>query len=247
MRVTHVLYLAESPGSNPLSGAENHLWTLLPALVRAGVDVELVAVLKGSGEFPIVTERLGQLGDQGVIVTVLRRRRSLWSIGEKVGMLASWIDLRRYLRTRRDRILHIHLEFKYTPFVSWAAGCRRIVFSLHNDLPVYREMAGGLWFSLLNRVVTHYIAISEGVRRLFLETSGVKIERITTIYYGVRPAAVAAHSRSEFGIPESRYVVGFVGRLTEQKNLPVMLQAFRARSQLILSVPDRNGRNWSAM
>jgi hypothetical protein len=61
MRVTHILYLSEVGGASSFSGAENHIWTLLPALVRAGAEVELVAILWRGDQFAVTGQRLESL------------------------------------------------------------------------------------------------------------------------------------------------------------------------------------------
>ena len=45
-RVAHLINLNETPANFPFSGAENHLWVLLPALAAAGVPVELIVLLQ---------------------------------------------------------------------------------------------------------------------------------------------------------------------------------------------------------
>lgn len=234
-RVTHVLYLSEREGMNPFSGAENHLCVLLPALARQGVEVNLLAMLMGEGDFPIVRRRLAELRVQGVQVVEVVCRRPVVG-GRKLQLLFAWARLWGLLRRRCDQIVHLHLEMHYTPFVAWLAGCRQIVFSLHNDRPEFREMAGGLRFWLLRRAVPEFIAISQRVRTHFLEHSGVPAARVHTIYYGYHETPPTRLTRRDLGLSPDRFVVGFVGRLTEQKNLPALVAAVAARPgiQLVL-------------
>jgi glycosyltransferase involved in cell wall biosynthesis len=227
IRVTHVLWLDEGPHHPPFSGAENHLWTLLPALQRAGLDVEILTILLRTG--PIIEDRLKALAEQGVTVTRVTpnqgrswrylRRRTPQFIGELVPMFVQ----------RRDRIIHLHLDFAVSPICAWLAKCPHVVMSIHNDDSWLSARWVRLWLQGLDLVIKYYIAISDRVCTYYAEMAGVNPAKISRIYYGVetKPSSFAPRSlRQIYSIPEERFVVGFVGRLTYQKNLPLLIRAF---------------------
>jgi hypothetical protein len=62
--VAHLINLNETPANPPFSGAENHLWVLLPALAAAGVPVELIVLLQATG--PAIEARLAELTAAGI-------------------------------------------------------------------------------------------------------------------------------------------------------------------------------------
>jgi len=235
-----VLYLCEVQGRSPLSGAENHLWVLLPALISKGIDVELVALLWLGDDFAETKRKLGELRAQGVKITVIKRGSQRGAVSDTISKIVSWLTLWRFFHERRSHIIHLHLEMVYAPFIAWTAGCRKIVLTIHNDKPIFSTRPWRIWLHLLSQIVSHYVAISERVRSYFVKVSGARTDQVTMIYYGIEPPILAASSRQEFGIPEDAFVVGFVGRLIEQKNPLVFLQALHQRPR-VLGVIVGNG------
>jgi glycosyltransferase involved in cell wall biosynthesis len=232
MRVTHILYLSEVGGASSFSGAENHIWTLLPALVRAGAEVELVAILWRGDQFAVTGQRLESLAALSVKVTIIQRKAARGFGGEIVSRLSVWLKLWQCLRDRRSSIIHLHLEFFYTTLIARLAGCRKIVVSIHNDEPIYTKLLYRLRLHLIDHLITYYIAITEHVRSYYIKVSGAHPNRVTRIYYGIEKTPLSPFTRADFDIPENAFVVGFVGRLVPQKNLYVLLNALHNRPQL---------------
>jgi glycosyltransferase involved in cell wall biosynthesis len=154
-------------------------------------------------------------------------------MGEAVSKLTTWSHVWRCLRERRDRIIHLHLEIKYTPYLIRLAGCARLVYSIHSDLPMFQRAEWRVRLRVLNRLVSYYIAISERVRSYFLEVSGARPEKVITVRYGFELPSETIVTRREHDIPDGAFVVGFVGRLTCQKNLFVFLDALQRRSDIL--------------
>jgi glycosyltransferase involved in cell wall biosynthesis len=228
IKVTHVVFMSEMPGIYPFSGLENHLMILLPALSRRQVDVELIVLTWQVG--PEMRARLAELEAAGVTVTLLfcsPQRPWRW-LGLR--RLEQANRLRSLLAQRRDRIIHCHIDLLVAGLAICTSGCRQILISIHNDEPWLKNPGWRLWLRWLDRRVCHYIAISEQVRRHYMAAAGLEPHKIEKIYYGVtlKPTtAVSQEIRRQYQIPPNSFVVGFVGRLTHQKNVPLLLAALR--------------------
>jgi glycosyltransferase involved in cell wall biosynthesis len=226
IKVSHVMFMSEMPGIYPFSGLENHLMILLPALRRQGADVEFIVMTWNIG--PELATRLADLEAQGVTVTTLPcnpGREWRWF---GVRRLEQAAHLRSLLSQRRERIIHFHVDFGLTGIATWAAHCPRVVISIHNDDPWMMSARWRAWLRWMDRRVSHYIAISERVRRHYLSATGVSPEKVSRIYYGLELDPVAAapqEIRRMYQIPVDRFVVGFVGRLAAQKNLSLLIAA----------------------
>lgn len=226
MAVTHIVPIYETPGHPPFSGAENHLLALLPALKRQGLDVELIVITPQVT--PAMSGPLNRLQSEGVKITPVlysleRRRRWLGSRNLEV----LW-RLRRVLASRRDRIIHIHLDMVVSFLAARLAGCTRVIASIHNDEPWLARPKWRAWLRLTDRIARHYIAITDHVRDYYAEVSGVRPDKLTTIYYGVELDGVQRDGKAilkELGLPPDRFLVGFVGRLSAQKNIPLLISA----------------------
>lgn len=220
--------ISELPGVFPFSGLENHLLTLLPALKRGGVDVEFIVMTWNVG--PEMTKRLSELESQGVSVTLVpcsRNRQWRWL---KVRRLEQAARLRPLLAERRERIIHFHVDLGLVGLVLFAQRYPRIIMSIHNDDPWLFDFPWRLWLRWIDRGIAHYIAISERVRRHYLAASGIAPHKVTRVYYGLEPAPINSgvqEIRQKHHIPNDRFVVGFVGRLTQQKNVSLLIAALK--------------------
>lgn len=223
MKVSHILYLSEKNGQNPFSGAENHVLTLLRTLAERGVDTELIVLLWNPG--PTIARRLAELREAGIKVhTIERDIAHAWK-GRLWRALGCWAALARVLRDRRDRIVHIHLDLIAVVLAAVFGGCKRVVISIHNDEPCYARWRWRVWLRWIDRWTCAYIAITDHVRSYYLRQAAIVPEKIRTIYYGVEPPARSPLGRRDIGLPTDRFVVGFIGRLTHQKNIELLLDA----------------------
>ncbi len=129
--------------------------------------------------------------------------------------------------------------------VSWAARVPCRVYTVHG---LRLETTTGLkrWILVRSeriacRCAQRVICVSESVRRRVLELGLAKEERTVVLgagsFNGVEadrfaptPERVAAGERvrRELGIPPEAPVIGFVGRLTKDKGIPELVEAFRA-------------------
>lgn len=233
LKTTHVIYLSEVDGQAPLSGAENHLWMLLQGLSAQHVEVELLVVLWKGDHFHQVKQQLEQLRQTGVKVTIIESlpiRDSKLLFWKRLHV---WAKLSSELRRNKRSCVHIHLELAYVPFLARASGCKRLICSIHSDEPMYATRLWRTRLHLLNKVVVRYIAISDRVRAHLHSVAHVPFEQISTIHYGVTPPVYQAHARNEYDLPQNVFIVGFVGRLVEPKNLLVLIEALRQRPDVI--------------
>ena len=222
--VLHLINLGETATAPPFSGAENHLWTLLPALASAGARVELGVLLESPG--PRIDAKLAELAGAGIGCHRVAFRRPY-----DPACLAA---LRRLLVPRRDAIVHTHLlpADCYGGAAAWLAGRRPVVTTVHNDEPSYLRGGRRRLLRLADRLAAHHIAISERVRRHLVDGLGVAPGKVSVIRYGVEPPRAGgdrARAREALGLPPGALVVGFVGRLVEQKNVALLVSAMALR------------------
>ncbi len=229
--VLHLINLKETETAAPFSGAEHHLWVLLPALARAGVRVELGVLLESPG--PRIDAQLAELERSGIQSHRLPFRRPY-----DLRCLAA---LRRLLAARRHAILHTHLlpADCYGGAAARLAGGPSVVTTVHNDEPAYLRGGRRRLLRLVDRLAAHHLAISERVRRFLVDGLGVDDGKVSVVRYGVPPprgAGDRAAARAALGLPAESTVVGFVGRLVEQKNVPLLLAAMARRPDTLCAI-----------
>jgi glycosyltransferase involved in cell wall biosynthesis len=231
MGVTHVLFLCGGQGRNAISGAEHHVITLVQELARRGVDTELVVLLWTSDAQ--IEAALDTVRACGARVTVIERRRGRATLVSRLfRALDCWRRLGLALRRRRDRVVHMHMELVMQVVAAWTAGCRRLVITIHNDEPHYLRPAVRAWFRRLAAWGVSFVAITDHVRRYLVGPVGVPPASVRTIRYGVTKPGSRACSRADFGLTDTDFVVGFVGRLTAQKNVHLLIRAMATRPDI---------------
>jgi glycosyltransferase involved in cell wall biosynthesis len=226
--VTHVLFLSGGKGRNAIGGAERHVITLVQELASRGVDTELVVLLWNND--PQIEMTLAKVRARGTRVFVIERRRGgAGLLSRLVRALDCWRRLVLVLRDCRDRVVHMHLELVMQVMAARLAGCRRVVMTIHNDEPHYRQRIVKAWFGRLVASGVHFVAITEHVRQYLVTSVGVPPASVTTIKYGVPAPVRHAASRFQLGLADTDFVVGFVGRLTAQKNIQLLIRAMAVR------------------
>ena len=204
-------------------GAENHLLELIRHQRASGMEVT-VGYLRGHGSWAPALREMG--------ATVLDLCLRFY------GDLRPLRHLRRILAETRFDLVHAHLPpaelYARLALLGTSASELPLIISKHNDCPFHRipgQRALGRWVA---RRAAAVIAISEAVRHYMTGPAlGLKPAAVHRIYYGidVRPfdhvaeSAVAA-MRQEWGAGAGTLVVGFAGRLVEQKSIDTLIRAF---------------------
>lgn len=210
MKVVHVHKLTG------VSGSENHLLTLLPALRAAGIDAGFLGLDVPGSDAPRFYERLNELN------VPYRRVSCGMDVSPRMAR-----DVIRAVKLERPDLVHTHLVHGDV-YGAAAASALRLpyVSTRHND---DRYLLGPFRYvdRAFARRARRLIAISDAVRR-FLETAGHSRQKLLTIRYGLDelPAASSEIAPEAAGIPEGVPLLLAVGRLIAQKDHPTLLRAF---------------------
>jgi glycosyltransferase involved in cell wall biosynthesis len=214
MRVLHVITTMDR------GGAENHLFELVKGQIGRGLDVA-VAYLKGDGYWA------SPLRDLGARVEPLQLMR--------YGDPGPVFRLRRLIKDWRPDLVHAHMPPAelYARLALLGDGSIPFVISKHNDEPFYRgvgQLALGRWVA---RRAVRMIAISDAVRSYHAPRLKLQHNKFAVIHYGIDVAPYAAVDaetcraiRVGWGIQPGEWVIGTVARLSVQKALHVLLEAY---------------------
>ncbi|MFC6974527.1 glycosyltransferase [Halomicroarcula sp. GCM10025709] len=214
LKVLHVI-----TGIN-VGGAENHLLSLCRGLTSRGIDVS-VAYLRADDD-----ELTSKFREAGCSVISVNMRHDADP--------AALARLVKHARGAVYDIVHGHL-FHGTVYGSVAAvACgSEFIVSKHNDHPFWADQPVKTVHELALKPVDRVICLSDYVREYLLETTQVDPGLVETVHYGLDPTRfdeVSASARRqihrEFDTEEG-FLVGTIGRLTEQKNLGILLRSFQ--------------------
>lgn len=198
-------------------GAENHLFDLVQHQREAGMNVA-VAYLRGNHRELNVPAHHLALRFYGDLRPLMR--------------------LRSLIAEFQPELVHAHLPpgelYARLALLGTPASALPLIISKHNDCPFHRipgQRALGRWVAGRAAAV---IAISDAVRRYMTGPAlGLRPDTVHRIYYGidVRPfehvtEASVATLRQEWGAGADTLVVGFAGRLVEQKAIDTLIRAF---------------------
>jgi glycosyltransferase involved in cell wall biosynthesis len=208
-----VLHLHKLAG---VSGSEEHLLALLPALRAAGVNAGFLGLDVPGSDAGAFYERLDAAG------VPWRRVRCGRDLSPRMA-----VDVTAAVRAERPDLLHTHLVHADAYGAAAAAATRTPYLSTrHND---DRYLLGPFRYvdRAFARGARRLIAISDAVRR-FLEAAGHDPGKLTTIHYGLDelPQAPSEPTPEQVGIPAGVPLALAVGRLIEQKDHATLLRAF---------------------
>lgn len=204
-------------------GAENHLADLVRFQRKHGMEVT-IAYLRGRGSLAAGMRAL----EVDVHPLALRF----------YGDLRPLSRLRRLIADGAFQLVHAHLPpaelYVRLALLGTSAKALPLVISKHNDCRFHALPGELLMERWVARRASVIITVSDAVRK-FMNGRGIGHVRcrMQTIPYGidVRPAdevapeAVAA-LRKEWGAGRDTLVVGFVGRVVEQKSIDTLIRAF---------------------
>jgi len=220
-----------------MGGPALHVAYLTAGLSKRGYDTTLVAgsLARGEDSMAFVADDLG--------VPVVR----IDELGREISPLrdlVATVRLARLIRRERPQILHTHTAKAGTVarVAALLTGSRRppiIVHTFHGH--VLRGYFGPLrsrFFRLLERWLashtTALIAVSPQVRDDLVELGVAPPERFVVIRLGIeleervdQAQNGRAESRHYLGIPEDRFAVGWIGRMTAVKRTDDILIAFK--------------------
>jgi glycosyltransferase involved in cell wall biosynthesis len=213
-----VVHLLKATG---IAGAETHLLSLLPALRGQGVECEVVLLEDPRRAPRALRERLDK---SGIPVQTLPIH---WHIDPELPA-----RLEQLLRRSTFDILHAHLPHGevYGEWTMRAFPSAKFVVSRHNDDRFRRWLPMRWVFAASLRRADRIIAISQSVHRFLVDVERAPAGKVEVIPYGLDSEAFAreAHPgvfRGELGVRDTP-LVGFIGRMTGQKGVDVLLRAF---------------------
>ncbi len=206
VKVLHVVKVAG------VSGAENHLLLLLPALREHGFDVRSVVLHEGE---PGAEEFASRLVADGVPVDRVRIRG--------IGGPRTLARLTRILRRERPDIVHTHLvHADFHGLVAARLARVPVLVSTKHGFNPFRE---GRLFAFADRTVARladvHIAISGGLARYLADREGFDPATFEIVHYGIEPGPAPAP-------PPGAPRLAIVGRLIPIKGHDVLFRALAA-------------------
>jgi len=194
-----------------ISGSENHLLLLLPALRERGHDVRLVMLHEGE---PGAAELADRLERAGVPVERMRMRASIDPL--VLGKLV------RSIRRARPDVVHTHLvhaDFHGLP-AARLAGVPLAVSTKHGFNPFRNRRTFATADRTIARLADVHVAISAGLARYLAENEGFDARAFEIVHYGIEPGAPPP-------APPGEPSLAIVGRLIPIKGHEVLLEAVR--------------------
>ncbi len=192
----------------PYGGVERRLLSVLPRLRDIGWLVSVVCI-REAGQMAPLFER------EGISVDVIPFR-SRWSP-------RSLNQLARRLRGGRVDIVHTHMYRCNTSGTVAARLARvKVVISNVHNVNEWDDAKQLLADRMLARYKDKIVAVSEGVRRNYLERTRISPLKVITIHNGVdlkpfQDAVFEPELAAELGVREGEKLVAVFARLVEQK------------------------------
>ena len=231
MRILHVL------APSPFGGLERVVWKLAGTQHASGEEVHAATVAHTTaGE-----SFLADFGGSGIRIHSATAPERAYTRQRR--------DLSRLFRTLAPDIIHTHGY--HADILAGGPGRRAgaaVVSTVHGFPGGGLKMRGYEW--LQRRALRHHdavVAVSGPLART-LRAAGVAAERLTVlpnIAPSAGPALARPDARSRLGLANDAWVVGWVGRLSHEKGLDVLLDALggpqtgQARLAVLGDGPER--------
>ena len=214
---TRIIHIIKVKG---VSGAENHLLTLLSELSR-DVQIHLIMLVEMQN---LMTDFVLDFKKNGVEVTrIVINHHSDFSLIWKIYYL---------IRKIKPHIVHTHLLHAdlYGTLAAVLAGTKILISTKHG----YDDYEKTSFFyklnSITNRWLSKVITISDALQVKVAEAEGIPNSKMTTIYYGLDGEAYASKgeaglARSFLNVTNDACLIGTVGRLIPVKGYETLLEA----------------------
>lgn len=148
--------------------------------------------------------------------------------------VASWFRYMSILRTERPQVVLSHLFFAntVTRIIGVLLSYRTIIVE-HNTY-IHKTSLQIFCDRILAGMTKKIVAVSEAVRDFTIRQERISEKRFIVIPNGIEVEKIAAAAQSanidaayeELGIARDRRLIVTVGRMTAQKNLPLMIDGF---------------------
>jgi glycosyltransferase involved in cell wall biosynthesis len=234
--MTEAIRILRVAGRLNVGGPTLHVAYLSAGLAERGYETTLVAgnVARGEDSMTFVAENLGvpvvRLGEMRRDISPLRDARAV-------------THLVRLIKETRPHILHTHMAKagalgRLAALASGEARPQVILHTFHGHVlrhyfdPV-RNVAFRRLERWLARTTTVLVAVSPEVRDELVELRVAPAEKFVVVRLGIElPERIGAHDgrleqRRMLGIPPERFVVGWIGRMTEIKRTDDVLRVFQ--------------------
>lgn len=192
----------------PIGGAEEHLLTVLKNLDLTQYN-PIVCCIREKG---VIGE---EIENRGIAIISLNRKSKSWDF--RIVM-----DILKIIQTKNIQLIHTHL-YHANMYGRIAALISKIpaVVTEHNVYPKYKLRRRIVnWF--LAKKSKKIIAVSEMVKKDITVRDWIKPSKIEVIYNGIDidrfPSVVPKEeARQKLGVPTDCFLIGTIGRLTDQK------------------------------
>ncbi len=218
-----------------VGGARKHVYQLVRGLDQSRFEVHLACSLERDRGVERELAGLNAAGIRTVPIRMLRRPAPLAD-------LAALRALSRLMRTERFDIVHTHASKAgfLGRLAARRAGVPAIVHTPHTFPFERRDTRLAPLYRLLERIASgwaHRIVLVSASQRAIAEQAGLGARtQLAVVPNGIRlpaadPAETRRRHRSELGLGSSDLAVGFVGRISPQKDVQAFLAAAGALSR----------------
>ena len=228
----HVLQIL---GGSAYGGGTEMIHAIVTSLLNAGYSVTLVA------SDAKTHRKFAKLGID--VVSIPQMRRAVNPIYDVISL----VKLIRLIRSGGYDVVHTHTSKAglLGRFAAWISGVPVIIHHVHGF--AFHEFSGRIsrWlYQALERAAAHWchsiVSVNNEDREEALRLGIGKHGQVITIENGVNQerfdqSADGSQVRRELGIDSSGYLVGFIGRLSAQKDPATFL---RAAKSISTRIPD---------
>ena len=217
----------------PFSGGHCHTFSLMKSLANEGHDVEFIPLILKHGQ--VLKDKFAELEAYGI--KVIPVYSETWSVDIVLYEMVQ--QYRSLFSQRHDRIIHVQSELAARVAVPAAIseGNEKTIFTVHHSTEkAYSEM----WLrrnKVIKNLINRFIAVSESVKSYIVDDIDGKADRVEIVPNGIEPLKDTTgrlEVRNELGIDSNKFVVGYVGRLSSEKNLINLVRALPENMLLLI-------------